>query len=85
MLSFGRVAGAVFVGGMDDVEEEYQMVGHMLPTVPRIPVRGPGGAAARLQTTDAEVPKQLARQLGSRTYPFLSSKIVVHLCAADDR
>lgn len=85
MLSFGRVAGAVFVGGMDGVEEEYRTVGRMLPGVPRIPVRGPGGAAARLQTTDTEVPERLARQLDSRAYPFLSSKIVAHLCTADDR
>lgn len=85
MLSVERVAGAVFVGGMDGVEEEYRMVGRMLPGVPRIPMRGPGGAAARLQTTEADVPKQLARRLESRAYPFLSSKIVDHLCTADGR
>lgn len=85
MMSVARVAGAVFVGGMDDVEEEYGLVGRMLPGVPRIPLRGPGGAAASLQTTDIEVPEGLARQLESRAYPFLSAKIVAHLCATDDR
>lgn len=83
MLDFGDIAGAVFVGGMDGIEEEHRLVGQMLQGVPRIPVRGPGGAAARLRTTDAEVPEHLARQLASRAYPFISAKIVDYLCGAD--
>ncbi len=82
MLAFGHVAGAVFVGGMDGIEEEHRMVGQMLPGIPRMPMRGPGGAAARLQTMDDEIPKQLARQLDSRAYPLLSSRIVHYLSAA---
>lgn len=83
MLDFGHVAGAVFVGGMDGIEEEHRMVGQMLPGIPRMPMRGPGGAAARLQTIDNEVPKHIAQQLGSRAYPLLSSKIVDFLSATD--
>ena len=83
MLNFGHVAGAVFVGGMDGVEEEHRMVGHMLPGIPRIPMRGPGGAAARLQTMDDEIPKHLERQLDSRVYPLLSSKIVDYFSTGD--
>lgn len=82
MLSFGRIVGAVFVGGMDGIEKEYQMLGDTLPGVPRIPVRGPGGAAARLQAADGEVPEHLAGQLDSRAYPLLSSKILEYLSFA---
>lgn len=85
MLSFGHIVGAVFVGGMDGIEEEHRMLGHMLPGIPRIPVRGPGGAAARMLTMEAEVPEYLARQLDSRAYPLLLSKIVEYLSAADSR
>lgn len=84
MLDYGHIAGAVFVGGMDGIEEEHRMFGHMLPGVPRIPVRAPGGAAARLRTMDAEVPEHLARHLDSRAYPLLSSKIVDYLSAAEN-
>ena len=79
MLKFGRVAGAVFVGGMNGIEEEHRLFGRVLPDVPRIPVRGPGGAAARLRTEEAEVPEPLARRLDSRVYPLLASKIVDYL------
>lgn len=79
MLMFGRIAGAVFVGGMDGIKEEHRLFGHVLPDVPRIPMRGPGGAAAQLRAEDAEVPEHLARRLDSRVYPLLASRIVDYL------
>ena len=75
MFRFDRPVGAVFVGGMDGIVEEHELVGKMLPGIPRIPIKGPGGAAARLPV-DGEVPRSLARRLGSRSYPLVASEIV---------
>ena len=74
MLGFVAPAAAVFVGGMSGIQAEYDLVGKMRPGVPRIPVPGPGGAAARLPT--AGVPDMLREELGSRHYPFLAALIV---------
>ena len=74
MLGFVAPAAAVFVGGMSGIQAEYDLVGKMRPGVPRIPVAGPGGAAARLPT--AGVPDMLREELGSRHYPFLAALIV---------
>lgn len=79
---------AVFVGGMDGIFKEHEMVGQLLPDIPRIPIKGPGGAAARLPTNDADVPPGIAALLHSRQYPFLASVLVQELerrCAGDSR
>lgn len=67
---------AVFVGGMNGVIEEHEMVGHLLPDAFRIPVKGPGGAAARLPTSDGDLPAEVADLLESRQYPFFASVLV---------
>ena len=67
---------AVFVGGMSGLFEEHEMVGRVLPEALRIPIKGPGGAAARLPTSDAELPVELADLLDSREYPFLASVLI---------
>lgn len=75
---------AVFVGGMSGVFEEHEMVGHVLPDALRIPVKGPGGAAARLPTSGGELPVEVADLLDSREYPFLASvliEVLVRSCA----
>ena len=67
---------AVFVGGMNGVIEEHEMVGHLLSDAFRIPVKGPGGAAARLPTSDGDLPAEVADLLESRQYPFFASVLV---------
>ena len=71
-----RPVAAVFVGGMSGLFEEHEMVGHVLPDALRVPVKGPGGAAAKLPTSDAELPVELADLLDSREYPFLASVLI---------
>ena len=66
-----RPVAAVFVGGMNGVIEEHEMVGHLLPDVFRIPVKGPGGAAARLPTSDEDVPAEVADLLDHGNTHFL--------------
>lgn len=76
MLTYARPAGAVFVGGMSGIWQEHELVGNILPGVPRIPVAGPGGAAAQLLRDGKDVPQQLRGQVHSRHYPFVASLIV---------
>lgn len=65
---------AVFVGGMSGIADEYLRFGNVHPTVPRLALAGPGGAAARLPVDD--VPRELRPHLSSRHYPFVASQIV---------
>ena len=81
MIEFVWPAGAVFVGGMSGIWVEYELFGSMRPGVPRIPIAGPGGAAARLPDVGTSVPEALKREMSSRHYPFVAS-LIVEACAA---
>lgn len=83
MLAFARPTAAVFVGGMSGITEEYAIFGRAHPGVLRLPLSGPGGAAARLPTSETELPTRLQGQLGSRHYPFLASLIIEALTPPD--
>lgn len=80
MLGFVWPAGAVFVGGMSGIRAEYELVGSIRPGVPRIPVTGPGGAAALLPNADEDIPEALRGEVSSRHYPFVAS-LIVQACA----
>lgn len=84
MLGFVVPAGAVFVGGMSGIWEEYKLLGAMWPGVPRIPVGGPGGAAGKLPNTSEDVPAALRGRVGSRRYPFLAALVVEALAGPGD-
>ena len=76
MFEFVLPVGAVFVGGMSGIRVEYELVGSIRPGVPRIPVAGPGGAAAKLPNSGEEVPEDLRGEISSRHYPFVASLLV---------
>ena len=76
MFNFVVPVGAVFVGGMSGIWAEYELVGNIRPGVPRIPVTGPGGAAAQLPSSGEDVPETLRGKIGSRHYPFVASLLV---------
>ena len=76
MLEFVVPTGAIFVGGMSGILDEYRLVGSIRPGVPRIPVVAPGGAAAQLPLDRADVPEKLRQEVDSRHYPFVASRIV---------
>ena len=76
MLRSVLPVGAVFVGGMSGIWAEYELVGSLRPGIPRIPVAGPGGAAARLPSACEDVPETLRGEVGSLHYPFVASLIV---------
>lgn len=74
MIRSRRYAGALFIGGMEGISDEYQMMKEYWPKTPRIPVWGPGGAAAKL-AGDYEA-LGLARFQRSRAYPFIALQFV---------
>ena len=82
MLNYSALAGAIFVGGMSGIWQEYDLVGIICPGVPRIPVAGPGGAAARLPRDGEDVPQALRPYVGSRRYPFVATQIANALVAS---
>ena len=81
MLMSTSPVAAVFVGGMSGIEEEFRAFGDAHPSVPRLALMGPGGAAARLPIED--VPTELRRHLSSRHYPFVASQIVKYFTASE--
>ena len=64
-------AGALFIGGTEDVEIEYGMFSKFSPDTLRVPVGGTGGAAARLPKGNCEA-FGLADFEQTRTYLFLA-------------
>ena len=76
MFSFSRPLGAVFIGGMSGIWNEHEEFGRLHPGVPRLPLSGPGGAAARLTAQEEGLSDILVERLGSRHYPFVASLIV---------
>jgi hypothetical protein len=76
MLGSERLSAGVFVGGMEGVLEEYELLAEVQPEAPRLRLRAPGGAARRLPIGDDAVALGLAERLGSPQYPALAREIV---------
>lgn len=76
MLAFRQLACGIFIGGMSGIWREYERFGTAHPLVPRIPITGPGGAAAQIPIDQDALPRHLVDQLNSLHYPFLAAQIV---------
>ena len=68
-------AAALFVGGMEGIEDEFAILRRSYPGTPCVPVRGPGGAAAKLPPADGEALGLAALQM-SRAYPLMALRFV---------
>lgn len=79
MLSESRPRAGVFIGGMEGVVDEWDLFGELLPDYPRIPLRGPGGAARTLDAGRGRLPDQLLNDLGSVRYPVIANRIVRYI------
>ena len=75
MIQYRRYAGALFIGGMEGISAEYDMVKELVPQTPCVPVAGPGGAAARLPKEDCEALGLVAFEC-SRAYPYMALQFV---------
>ena len=72
-----KLIAGVFIGGMEGVEKEYELLGRLQPHVPRVSLIRPGGAAAKLQSDEAR--SVLGKHLDSKHYPFVASFLVRRL------
>ena len=76
MIDSARLCvGALFIGGMEGIQDEYDLVKRHAPKLFCIPVTGPGGAAAHLPTEDWDT-LGLSQVHESRAYPFVALQIV---------
>ena len=66
---------ALFIGGMEGITDEYDLVRERSRWTPCIPVTGPGGAAARLAAHDC-FDLEFAPLHESRAYPFVALRFV---------
>ena len=75
MIQDAHYTGAIFIGGMEDVEIEYGMFSKFSPDTLRVRVAGTGGAAASLPNGNCEA-FGLDDVEQSRVYPFLADRFV---------
>ena len=66
---------------MSGIRDEYSEFGRVFPGVPRLPLSGPGGAAAQLLIAREGLPDAMLEHLRSRHYPYAASQIVASLGA----
>jgi len=70
---------AVFIGGMDGIKREYDLLDKRPDPVPLLPVKAPGGEARNLQRSGDAVAERLSPLLESPHYPELARQIVAAL------
>jgi|SRR5271166_3721063 len=78
MLAETRPSGALFVGGMEGIIDEWDLFGQIRPGHLRFPLGAPGGASVRL-AQDAGAAGQLDVDLFSPHYPALAWQLVEQL------
>ena len=66
-----KLVAAVFVGGMEGIRDEYELVKELSSKIPCIPVTGPGGAAAQLPKPDC-ISASVLQLDQSRAYPLFA-------------
>ena len=79
MLGGESFAAAVFVGGMEGILDEDELVRSLQPGVPRVPLRAPGGAARQVAPSEDPTAGRLAARLDSPRYPALARELVAAL------
>lgn len=79
MLTEQDVTAGVFVGGMEGIRDEYDLLAELRPSAARLPLTAPGGAARGLPIGDDPVSRRLAPMLGDEHYPVIARAIVAAL------
>lgn len=72
MFDLTDLAGAVFIGGMKGITDEYDLLHLTRPDLPLAPLSAPGGAASRLAPTPT-LPEVVVNGLASRRYPYVAA------------
>jgi hypothetical protein len=84
MLEESQPSAAVFIGGMEGIQEEWHDFGRLRPGRPRLAVTAPGGSAAHLPVDDL-VPPWLRQQFRSHRYPVAAIRLIEYLVASRDQ
>jgi hypothetical protein len=82
MVERSEAVAALFVGGMEGIREEYDLIGDHRPTASRLPIGGPGGAARQLEPVGPAgepVTSDVRKQLASHHYPLVAAIVVRHI------
>jgi hypothetical protein len=83
MLRDSDPVGAIFIGGMEGIHDEWELFGELAPGHQRIALVAPGGASAEL-VEENELPEVLRREIGSPHYPALARRIIEHFAASEE-
>jgi hypothetical protein len=76
MLSEHDVAAGIFVGGMEGIRDEYDLLAELQPDAARLPLIAPGGAARELSLGADPVSQRLETVLGDEHYPVVAREII---------
>ena len=79
LRSVPALIAGVFVGGMEGIKEEIRQFQELRPSVPRISIQCPGGAAATLPLDEAKA--ILGKHVKSRRYPFVAAMMMDRLAS----
>ena len=84
MLMETQPIAAIFIGGMEGVEDEYELCRELVPDSIRYLIGAPGGAAQRLLEDNPAVSHHANDELNrilskSTAYPYVMAKILDHL------
>ena len=79
LRSVPALIAGVFVGGTEDVKDEFRQFQELRPNVPRISIHGPGGASAKLPLDEAK--DILGKHVTSRRYPFVAATMMDRLAS----
>ncbi|MEJ2251103.1 MAG: hypothetical protein P8Y70_13055 [Candidatus Lokiarchaeota archaeon] len=91
MIKFIPLNAAIFIGGMEGVEEEYSLITKLYPNVPIYPIATTGGAAKKIFSEDIinqekwkflwEYDDQnlISHLKNSKEYPFLIKQILLDI------
>lgn len=74
MLEETQPSAAVFIGGMEGIEDEFALFAELRPEAPTYPIAAPGGEARHLVERMQAPP--LPELLESRVYPTLWSRVL---------
>ena len=73
-----RFHSAVFIGGMEGVEEEYVMFRHMHPRTPAFPIASTGAAAGKLYEADHQLAERHPELAAEVSYLTLMRSLLSH-------
>jgi hypothetical protein len=76
MLTRRPLAAGVFIGGMEGIRGEYELLAELQPDAARLVLKAPGGMARRLEPATDPIARELEDVLATEHYPVVARRIV---------